>query len=103
LKLVLSTLAHEDLFSIFSYISINNPAVARRFTRELRDLCGRLAESPGIGKLRPELDRRDLGIKSFPYGNYLVFYYLAGKELRVLRILHGARNIDDDLLDIVEF
>ena len=44
-----------------------------------------------MGRARDELAP---GIRSFPFGRYLVFYPPIGDGIDVLRILHGARVVD---------
>ena len=44
-----------------------------------------------MGRLRPELAS---GMRSFAIDKYLVFYRIAGDAITVLRVLHGARDIE---------
>lgn len=73
--------------------------VAVRFLQSVEETLKRLAEMPGIGAPKrfsnPSLsDVRMFPIQGFP--NYLVFYRIeeAARHIRVLRVLHGARNIE---------
>ena len=34
------------------------------------------------------------GIRSFPFGRYLVFYLPIGDGIDVVRVLHGTRDVD---------
>ena len=34
------------------------------------------------------------GVRSFPVGNYLIFYRETGQGIEIIRVLHGARNLD---------
>ncbi len=50
-----------------------------------------LRENPFMGRRRDDLRP---GYRSFPVGDYVVIYRLAGKEeILVLRIIHGSRDI----------
>jgi toxin ParE1/3/4 len=43
-----------------------------------------------MGKRRDELVTN---VRSFPVGNYLIFYRPVNQGIEVLRVLHGARDI----------
>lgn len=79
-----------DLIEIAAFIARANPARARTFVAELETACGNLVKHPEIGVLRPELDS---GLRMLPHGRYLIFYQSLPGTVRILRILHGARNI----------
>lgn len=52
-----------------------------------------LADNPQAGRERPELGR---GIRSFPVGNYIVFYEATACGPKIVRVLHGARDITSE-------
>ena len=58
-----------------------------------------LAESPGIGRLRPELAP---GLRASPVEDYLLFYRQAATGIEIVRVLHGARDIDAVFVDAAE-
>ena len=64
---------------------------------ELEARCEALARTPGIGTARPELGQ---GVRMLPHARFLVFYRLDTETVRVERVLHGARDIDADDLDL---
>ncbi|MGO4439601.1 type II toxin-antitoxin system RelE/ParE family toxin [Rhizobium sp. RAF56] len=82
--------AMQDLEEIGDYIHADNATAAFRFIRELRERCSRLADAPRGGAPRPEIW---VGLRSVPFGRYVIFYTLAGDEVRIERILHGSRDI----------
>lgn len=84
--------AEADLIEIFSYIAEDNPAGAEKVLRGIGATCDLIADTPAMGRERPELDG---ATRSFPVGNYVVFYRPAPDGILVLRVLHGARDIDD--------
>ena len=89
----LTRLATEDLTSIHEHIAKSNPAHAKRYLGILKDKCQAIAESPGIGLRRDEY----LGLSMFPVGDYLIFYKPAKNGILVIRVLHGARDIENVL------
>ena len=44
-----------------------------------------------MGRGRDELAP---GVRSFPFGRYVIFYAPIDKEIVVIRVLHGSRDID---------
>jgi len=55
-----------------------------------------LAEFPGVGVSRDYDNPKLRGMRMWPipdFPNYLIFFQADNSELRVLRILHGARDI----------
>lgn len=86
----LTPLARSDLQDIHDYIAADNPKVARQYLNILKQKCQQLAESPGPGLQREEYD----DLYRFPVGNYLIFYRPTAEGIDVIRILHGARDIE---------
>lgn len=50
-----------------------------------------LAQFPSSGKVRDELLA---GLRSYPAGDFIIFYRLVEKTVEVVRVLHGRRDID---------
>ena len=50
-----------------------------------------LADSPHIGRSRSELLA---GLSSFPFGRYIIFYLIIPGGIEIVRVLHGARDIE---------
>jgi toxin ParE1/3/4 len=90
MQCIFSPLADLDLEEIGDYIARDNPSRAVSFVRELREQCAKIAAMPRNAPLRHELGE---GIRMVTFGNYLIFYTVGAEEIRVERIIHGARNI----------
>mgnify|MGYP003605211864 CR=1 len=90
MRLVITPLAEQDIESIGDYIARDNPRRALSFIRELRSQCQRISKTPQGYRLRDELGD---GIRSCAYGNYVIFFEIETDALRIVRILHGARDI----------
>ena len=52
-----------------------------------------LAANPSAGRARDDLAPK---IRSFPVGNYIVFYLPLSDGIEVVRVLHGRQDIDGD-------
>lgn len=82
--------ARLDVREIYDHIAEGNPARADAFVGELEARCNLLGSSPEMGRLRSELAP---GLRSFPVGNYVIFYRPRARGVLIVRILHGARDI----------
>ncbi|MCA9433811.1 MAG: type II toxin-antitoxin system RelE/ParE family toxin [Candidatus Omnitrophica bacterium] len=83
--------AESDLLEIWGTIAQNNPLNADRFLEQIESHCENLAYSPRIGKLRSDLGTE---IRSFPVGEYLLFYQPIDEGILLVRVIHGRRNYE---------
>jgi toxin ParE1/3/4 len=82
--------AREDAVEIWQYIAADNEPAATALLHRIDRALQNLMMNPLAGRARPELGRE---IRSFPIGNYVVFYVPVSAGIDVVRILHGARDI----------
>lgn len=80
-----------DLSEIWAYIAEDSIANADAFAALIDNKPHLLAKQPGMGRSRPELGQ---GLRSFVVGHYVVFYRPGSKGIEIVRVLHGARDID---------
>lgn len=83
-------LAQTDILEIWDYIADDNPAAADRWVDQLDEQFQMLATQPMMGRARDELAP---GVRSFPFGRYVVYYLPLDHGIDVVRVLHGARDI----------
>jgi toxin ParE1/3/4 len=90
----LSPVALRDLDDAWFYIAQDNPRAADRFLDGLGEKLSMLAVHPELGRqcreLGPDLHR-------FPVGAYIIFYRIGAAHVEIVRILHGARDIENIL------
>ncbi len=84
--------AEKDIDEILLFIAADNVDAAIAFNERLISRFELLADNAKIGRERPEL-KQDL--RSFPEGNYLVFYREWSGIVAIVRVLHGARDLDE--------
>ena len=84
-------LAAADIFEIWDYIADDSLVAADRWVDRLDEQFGLLATQPLMGSARDELAP---GVRSFPFGRYVIFYAPLDDGIDVVRVLHGARDID---------
>ena len=85
-----STEANLDIEEITDYLFGLDPVAAYRFLDGVDGTCQLLAEHPLIGISRPGLDEN---LRSFPFGNYLIFYTPTPDGICVVRIVYGGRDL----------
>jgi toxin ParE1/3/4 len=91
LQIRISPRASSDLIEIWSYIADDSVTNADAFIDKLYETIQLLARQPGSGRHREELAP---GIQSFPFGRYIIFYRAVTDAIEIVRVLHGARDIE---------
>jgi toxin ParE1/3/4 len=84
-----TALARADLLGIFDYVVARNPRAALRLFDEIEADVRGLVGHPRIGRPGRRLGTRELVVSGTPY---IVAYRLKGREIQILRVLHGARQ-----------
>ena len=91
-KIIRTRLADQDLTEIWHYIALGSPGRADRFLDTISQKIERISRSPRIGHARDELTP---GLRSFPVGEYLIFYRIQRGRIEVIRVLSGYRDLDE--------
>ncbi|MFD1258143.1 type II toxin-antitoxin system RelE/ParE family toxin [Mucilaginibacter terrae] len=94
-NIVVTESAFADLEEIESYISIDSPAIARKFISRIFDRIDQLQKYPESGKFVPEIP--DPFIRELLFNKYRIIYQLKDKTVSVLRVVHGSRLLDLDM------
>lgn len=97
-KVSFRTAAREDILRQFRYYLVekNVPDVAGRFLDAVKSAVDMLRRTPGIGSPKHLANPLLAGLRSWPvpgFPSVRVYYIYAGDELRVVRVLHGKRDI----------
>lgn len=92
-RIVRSPKVEEDLNAIYDWIADSSPVNADAYIERIVAVMNRLAEMPRMGSLRlpshPD-------VRSFPVGNHLVFYRSIEDGIEIIRVIHGARDWEND-------
>jgi addiction module RelE/StbE family toxin len=90
MKIAYSSRAVADIASIADYLIERSPQGALAVEQRIREVVGRLAEFPGMGR---ELAQR-ASVRVMPLGRYpyLILYTVIENELNVLHVRHGSRT-----------
>lgn len=91
---ILSPLAAVDLEEILSYIAADSGSegVVERVASDFAKALDTLASSPGMGWQRIPLTGS--GVRWWRVHSFLLVYEADSRPLRVIRIVHGARDLD---------
>ena len=84
--------AEKDIDEILAYISLDNYDASVTFYGRLIIQLAMLTDNPKAGRERREISE---GVRSFPFGNYVIFYRIWAGEVAVTRVIHGARDLDE--------
>lgn len=84
--------AEEDLLAIAEYIARDNPTAAANWLDEMEAALLILAKQPYAGEA---VDDIRPGLRRFTQGKYLIFYEPRETGIVLVRVLHGARQLDD--------
>ena len=81
--------AREDLLELYFAIGRENVNAAERWFDRIEQVTDLLARTPLLETARDGLRP---GLRSFPVGNYLIFFAPISSGLEVVRIIDGRRN-----------
>jgi toxin ParE1/3/4 len=90
IRVVLSKDARQDLRSIFRYWAERASfEVAERIVDRILERFGLIAKFPELGRHSDEISE---GLLRITAGQYVIYFRKVLGNIRVLRILHGARD-----------
>ena len=84
--------AQTDLEEIKRYIERDSPRRAEKFVSKLLARIESLSTLPNAGILPRDEVLRARGFLVLIEGQYLIFYKVLSKQVRVYRVLHGRRR-----------
>lgn len=90
-KIRWSVTARTDLQEIESYIARDSVVYAVRQVDRIVQAVESLEAFPLKGRIVPELGRNDM--RELIYGSYRVVYLLQEKDVNIVRVVHGARDL----------
>ena len=87
-RLVWTRLASIDRKDIREDIAADNPTAALALDELISEKAARLADDPGLGRIGRIPGTREL----VAHRNYVLVYDMADDQVRILRVLHAARQ-----------
>lgn len=101
-RVLIDSAARGDLQAITSYLSERSEEVADRFVSSAWAAIDDLLNMSGKGSLKRMRSSGGQALRSWRvpgFHNYLIFYFIEGKLIVVIGVLHGARNLRRILRD----
>ncbi len=87
----LSSLADKDLEDVFDYtLEEFGLDQAISYLQSIEKVLQQLIVNPDLGRERPDIRT---GLRSFPKGSHVIFYRIQTDVLKVVRVLHGSRDV----------
>ena len=87
----LSIEADIDLDEIYDYSETKfGQEQAVSYLKKLEELFVLLNTHPEMGRERNEIE---IGLRSFPHGSHVIYYRKIDEQVRIVRVLHGSRDI----------
>jgi toxin ParE1/3/4 len=83
----------DEVSDAYAYLAVESPRSAERMFDALEALIALLAAFPEMGRRRDDLERGDVRSCLLRRFRLIVFYPRIGEEIVLLRLLHGARDI----------
>jgi toxin ParE1/3/4 len=87
--------ADEDLIEIWAYIAADSPSAADRVLDAIEARWKHLMQHPYLGIAGDDIVT---GIRHQVSGRYLTLYRITGEGIEIVRVLHGRRKIDRDVV-----
>ncbi|MFB2895605.1 type II toxin-antitoxin system RelE/ParE family toxin [Aerosakkonemataceae cyanobacterium BLCC-F50] len=103
-QLIVQNRATQDLRQLANYILINGDSdAALRFFESAEITFSQLATTPGIGKVVRLVSSRMGEIRQWrikDFQDYLIFYRIQDDRVEIIRVLHGARDLEGILSNL---
>lgn len=90
MKVRITDRAAIDIRQIRRWVERDNPVRAASFVRELRAHIAAIGSRPRAYPVLHGFEKQ--GIRRSNFGSYLIFYIVDSSAVRVLHVLHGARD-----------
>jgi len=84
--------AEQDLLSIAEYIARDSPIAASKWLDEIEAKLLFAAQNPYAGEA---VDHLRKGLRRITHGSYLIFYEPQEFGITLVRVVHGARRLED--------
>ena len=87
---------------IWEYIAQDKPDAATAFVLRPEEQITTLERFPDRCPLVPENELLGVAYRHLVYGNYRTIFKIVGSRVIILRVLHGARLLDTEVLERAE-
>ncbi len=96
MRLRLTPRAAADIEGIALYIAAESPRAALAVTDAIERRLQQLTSHPYSGAPRDDIGT---GVRHLAAGKYLAFYRVKAEDIEVLRVIHGKRRVEREMVD----
>jgi plasmid stabilization system protein ParE len=99
-RVIVSELAELDVLATVEFMAARSPQAGSNFYRGLDASFALLAEQPGMGRVCEFRQPRLRAVRWWPvkgFESHLIVYDAEPGAIRILRVLHGSRDLDAEL------
>ena len=94
-----SKIARKDLFHIIEYLSLNNPAAAKKALQKIQEKAEQLNVYPERCRIVPELQRQGMSeYRELIIDSWRVIFKITENQGLVITVIDSRRNLEDILL-----
>ena len=91
--------AEDDLLGIIDFIANEDPGIALKMLGKVRVAASKLNHSPKRGRIVPELLKQGIyRYREIVIPPWRVMYRIEEKQVHVVSVIDGRRNVEDLLL-----
>lgn len=96
---IFTRFAEDDLLEILDFYSYKNPSFIPKLVKMIDERLEDLKFFPMKGRIVPELESKSItDYRELIEGYYRIIYHIRNKDVYVLSIIDGRRNIEELLL-----
>lgn len=95
MRIVRTKRARQDLIDIWRFVAEDDHDAADCLLDTIDAKCQYLLVHPHLGPIRNDIRE---GLRYLRVGQYLALYQVSGSTIRVVRVLHGKRDLQGILL-----
>ncbi len=81
----------DDLAEVWQHIAEDDPEAADRVNNAIFEAFEKIAEWPGMGHRRPDLN--DDSLRVWPVFSYLIIYRFKAEPVEIVRVVSGYRDM----------
>jgi toxin ParE1/3/4 len=89
-RILRTNASHEDYRDVWYYIALDNVEAANGVVRAFDAALTMLSENPRAGRRRARLAKN---LRSFPVGEYILFYRPLQDGVELIRVIRGSRQL----------
>jgi plasmid stabilization system protein ParE len=96
----ITSIAEKDIRDHYDYVAQDNPSAAKKLIEALRKQIVSLEQFPFRCPIIPESREIGVNYRHIIYNKYRTIFRIKGKRVIILRVIHGARLLSLEILQL---